>query len=174
VDPDNRRPVDFAALASALTSIDAEPDWRALAGAWPDGRVKFALTRRLLALRHRLPDVFTGGSYHPLATIGPHRKEIVAFARLSGRNAVIVVTARLFGRATEKGRRWPSGKTWNASVMAEGFSAMTSVFAGGKTVTGPRLVSSDLFEVLPVAVLQAQYTPARRERPRIKETAAAK
>jgi hypothetical protein len=93
---------------------------------------------------------------------------------LSGRNAVIVVTARLFGRATEKGRRWPSGKTWNASVMAEGFSAMTSVFAGGKTVTGPRLAASDLFEVLPVAVLQAQYTPARRERPRIKETAAAK
>ena len=84
VDPDNRRPVDFAALASALKSIDPEPDWRALAGAWPDGRVKFALTRRLLALRQQLPNIFTDGSYRPLAVIGPHRNEIVAFARLSG------------------------------------------------------------------------------------------
>jgi len=174
VDPDNRRSVDFVTLASALKSIRAEPDWRALAGAWPDARVKFALTRRLLALRQQLPEVFTAGSYRPLAVIGPHRKEFVAFARLSGRNAVIVVTGRLFARATKKGRQWPFGEAWNASVMTEGFSAMTSVFAGGKTVTGPRLAASDLFEVLPVAVLQAQYAPARRERPRITETATAK
>jgi (1->4)-alpha-D-glucan 1-alpha-D-glucosylmutase len=174
VDPDNRRPVDFAALASALTSIDAKPDWRALASTWPDGRVKFALTRRLLALRQQLPDVFTNGSYRPLAVIGTHRREIVAFARLSGRNAVIVVTGRLFGRATEKGRHWPSGAAWNASVMTEGFSAMTSIFAGGRTMTGPRLAAGDLFDVLPVAVLRAQCSPARPERLRIKETADAK
>src|SRR5262249_5290437 len=168
VDPDNRRPVDFAALASALKPIDPEPEWRALVGAWPDGRVKFALTRRLLALRQQLPNIFTDGSYRPLAVIGPHRNEIVAFARLSGRNAVIVVTGRLFGRATEQGRQWPSGNAWNASVMAEGFSAMTSIFAGGTTMTGPRLAAGDLFDVLPVAVLRALCAPARRERLRIK------
>jgi (1->4)-alpha-D-glucan 1-alpha-D-glucosylmutase len=174
VDPDNRRPVDFAARASALMSMGAEPDWRALASTWPDGRVKFALTRGLLALRQRLADIFTDGSYRPLATTGPHRNEIVAFARLAGRNAVIVVTGRRFGRATDKGRRWPAGGAWNASVATEGFSAMSNVLAGGNAMTGPTLAASELFEVLPVAVLQAQYTRARREQPRIKETAAAK
>jgi (1->4)-alpha-D-glucan 1-alpha-D-glucosylmutase len=174
VDPDNRRPVDFAALASALTSIDAKPDWRALASTWPDGRIKFALTRALLALRRRLPDIFTDGSYRPLAITGPHRNEIIAFARLAGRDAVIVVTGRRFGRATEKGRKWPSGGAWNAWVVTEGFSAMSNVLAGGNVMTAPTLAASDLFDVLPVAVLQAQYAPARRERPRIKETAAAK
>src|SRR5262245_38791811 len=148
--------------------MGVEPDWRALASAWPDGRVKFALMRGLLALRRRLADIFADGSYRPLATTGPHRSEIVAFARLSGRNAVIVVTGRRFGRATEKGRKWPSGGAWKASIVTEGFSAMSDVFAGGKVMTGPTLAASDLFDVLPVAVLQAQYTPARRERPRIK------
>jgi (1->4)-alpha-D-glucan 1-alpha-D-glucosylmutase len=173
VDPDNRRPVDFAALASALTSIDAKPDWRALASTWPDGRIKFALTRALLALRRRLADIFTDGSYRPIAITGPHRNEIIAFARLAGRNAVIVVTGRRFGRATEKGRKWPSAGAWNASVVTEGFSAISNVFAGGRAMTGPTLAVSGLFDVLPVAVLQAQCTAARRERPRTKETTAA-
>jgi (1->4)-alpha-D-glucan 1-alpha-D-glucosylmutase len=174
VDPDNRRPVDFAARVSALKSMGAEPDWRALASAWHDGCVKFALARGLLALRSQLAHIFADGSYRPLATTGPHRSEIVAFARLSGRNAVIVVSGRRFGRATERGRKWPSGGAWNASVVTDGFSAMSDVFAGGKAMTGPTLAVSDLFDVLPVAVLQAYYTATSRERPRIKDLAAAK
>jgi (1->4)-alpha-D-glucan 1-alpha-D-glucosylmutase len=174
VDPDNRRSVDFAAQASALNSIGEPPDWHALASKWPDGRVKFALMRQLLALRQRLPDVFTNGSYRPLAIVGPNRHELVAFARLGERNAVIVVSGRLFGRATQDGRRWPPGQAWNASVLADGFSTMRSVLALDKTMTGPSLAAADLFDVLPIAVLQARYTPAKRERPRTKVSAAAK
>jgi (1->4)-alpha-D-glucan 1-alpha-D-glucosylmutase len=174
VDPDNRRPVDFAARAAALNAIGEAPDWRVLASTWPDGRVKFALMRQLLALRQQLPDVFTEGSYRPLDVVGPNRREIVAFARLSERNAVIVVGGRLFGRATQDGRRWPPSQAWNASVLAEGFSAMRSILAVGKAMTGPRLAAADLFDVLPIAVLQAQYIPARRARPRTKVSAAAK
>ena len=39
VDPDNRRPVDFAACSAALQSIGDEPKWPALADTWPDGRI---------------------------------------------------------------------------------------------------------------------------------------
>jgi (1->4)-alpha-D-glucan 1-alpha-D-glucosylmutase len=174
VDPDNRRPVDFAARASVLNAIGEPPDWYALASTWPNGRVKFALTRQLLALRQQLPDVFAKGSYRPLGVVGPNRHEIVAFARLGEQNAVIVVTGRLFGRATQGGRRWPPAQAWNASVLAEGFSAMRTVLAIGKTMTGPSLAAADLFDVLPIAVLQARYAPAKRERPRTKVSAAAK
>jgi (1->4)-alpha-D-glucan 1-alpha-D-glucosylmutase len=174
VDPDNRRPVDFAVRASALNSIGEPPDWPALASTWPDGRIKLALMRQLLALRQQLPDTFTNGSYRPLDVVGPNRREIVAFARLGERSAVIVVSGRLFGRATQDGRRWPPSHAWNASISAEGFSALRSVLGVGKTTTGPRLAAADLFDVLPIAVLQAQYALARRERPRTKMSAAAK
>jgi (1->4)-alpha-D-glucan 1-alpha-D-glucosylmutase len=174
VDPDNRRSVDFAARASTLASIGQAPDWPALAGAWPDGRIKLALTRSLLALRSELADLFTNGAYRPLEVAGPNRREIVAFARVRERDAVIVVTGRFFGRATQEGRRWPPSQAWNASVLAEGFSAIRTVLPAGKAMTGPRLPAADLFEVLPIAVLHAQHTAVRGERTKVRVSAAAK
>ncbi len=164
VDPDNRRPVDLGARASLLESIGEAPDWRALAATWPDGRIKLALIRRHLALRQQWPEVFTSGSYRPLEVAGAHGNEIVAFARISGRDAVIVACGRLFGRATNDGRRWPSGDAWDATLAVEGFSGISNVLAAGKTITGPKLVVSELFDGLPVALLRAQHVPAKRER----------
>ena len=51
VDPDNRRPVDFAPRASTLGDGDLD----ALAGTWRDGRIKQALIARVLALRAARP-----------------------------------------------------------------------------------------------------------------------
>src|SRR4029077_2332089 len=51
VDPDNRRPVDFKSLQAALANVSDAPDWSALAAHWADGRIKLALTHRLLTLR---------------------------------------------------------------------------------------------------------------------------
>jgi hypothetical protein len=70
--------------------------------------------------------------------------------------------------------RWPPAQAWNASVLAEGFSHMRNVLAAGKTMAGPRLAAADLFDVLPIALVQAQYTPARRERPKARVSIAAK
>ena len=52
VDPDNRRPVDFAARADVLASVET-PDWGSLVQNWPDGHLKLAWTRHLLKLRDR-------------------------------------------------------------------------------------------------------------------------
>jgi len=56
VDPDNRRPVDFTARAGQLAR--GEPDWADLTAHWPDGRIKLALTQKLLLLRRELSDLF--------------------------------------------------------------------------------------------------------------------
>ena len=117
----------------------------------------------------RQPD--SGGA---LDVVGPNRRELVAFARLDERDAIIVVTGRLFGRATQNAARWPPAQAWNASVLAEGFSQIRNVLAAGKTMAGPRLAAADLFNALPIAVMQAQYTPARRERPKARVSVAAK
>ena len=86
VDPDNRRPVDFAERADTLAALET-PDWDALTEGWRDGRLKFAWTRHLLRLRNELPEVFTGGDYQPLTVGGPHRDHVIAFARRHGRAA---------------------------------------------------------------------------------------
>jgi (1->4)-alpha-D-glucan 1-alpha-D-glucosylmutase len=135
-----------------------------LATAWRDGRIKLALIHQHLALRHQLPDVFTNGSYRPLEVVGPNRNEIIAFARVSGREAVIVGCGRLFGRVTDNGRRWPLGSAWNAALAVEGFCDISNVLATGKTLAGTRLPASELFDAIPVALLRARYLPSKRER----------
>src|ERR1700761_4922533 len=90
VDPDNRRPVDFAMRANALAAMHT-PDWEKLLSSWPDGRLKLAWTAHLLKMRNELADVFSDGDYQPLEVSGPHRDHIIAFVRRRGRNAAIVV-----------------------------------------------------------------------------------
>jgi (1->4)-alpha-D-glucan 1-alpha-D-glucosylmutase len=165
VDPDNRRPVDFAARAAMLKSNASDSDWSALARDWPTGSVKLALTHSLLALRQRFARLFTDGSYHSLEVTGPHHDEIAAFARVSGRDAVIVVVGRMFGRTTEQGRVWPARDAWNGtSVSAGEFSSITAILPGKQMMPGPQLLVPELFHSLPVAILQAEYihTPAKR------------
>ncbi|WP_261402369.1 hypothetical protein [Chenggangzhangella methanolivorans] len=78
VDPDNRRPVDFAAREAALgkaeTPLEAAAHWR-------DGAVKQALIAATLAERARSPRLFSEGSYEPLEIEGPDADHVVAFAR---------------------------------------------------------------------------------------------
>lgn len=151
VDPDNRRPVDFAARRSLLRSLESA-DWPELAGAWPDGRIKFALTLRLLALRRQYADLFSAGVYQPLQISGPRRNEVVAFARRRGEDAVIVVVGRGFGCASDEGRRWPSAQAWDAEVSLDEFSQIRNVLWEREAASDV----SGLFGVLPVAVLHAR------------------
>ena len=77
VDPDNRRPLDWTALAEESRYLDADP-----VEAWAtegSGRVKMQVIARALGLRLEFPDSFGHGSdYSPLAASSPR---IVAFVR---------------------------------------------------------------------------------------------
>ncbi len=87
VDPDNRRPVDFDALAARLAALPAGAAAFAVPTS-PDA--KLAVTARLLALRRRMPAVFAAGSYEPVAA-GPG---VCAFRRRHP-DGEIFVAARL-------------------------------------------------------------------------------
>ncbi len=78
VDPDNRRPVDYAARRAALEE-DPGPDF--LLPSWRDGRIKQWTIRKILHQRQHSPDLFARGGYVPLSVHGPMRDRIVAFAR---------------------------------------------------------------------------------------------
>jgi (1->4)-alpha-D-glucan 1-alpha-D-glucosylmutase len=154
VDPDNRRPVDFAARAQALQIPGGSIDWAALAAAWPDGRIKLALTARLLAIRREFAPVLAQGDYRALEVEGPDRHEIVAFARCHDGEAVLVIVGRLFNRSSRGGRRWP--RDWNACVALDDFSALQQLLAAPQQLQGTRLAVAELFEALPVAVLRGR------------------
>jgi (1->4)-alpha-D-glucan 1-alpha-D-glucosylmutase len=156
VDPDNRRLVDFAARQASLSQMAEHLDWGDLATHWPDGRVKLALIQRLLAFRQRLAEVFAYGDYRPIPVNGPHRDEVLAFARSNPPNAAIVVVARLMKRASDGGRRWPTGDAWNGSVAVEGFSSLRNGLTGATLKDLPALPLSELFQQIPIAVLQAE------------------
>jgi (1->4)-alpha-D-glucan 1-alpha-D-glucosylmutase len=156
VDPDNRRSVDFASRSLAARSIPDEPDWRSLVADWTDGRVKLALTRRVLAFRKQAASVFTDGSYRRLEVTGPHRNEILAFARVCGRNAAVVIVGTLFARATENGRKWPQGSAWDASLITRDLCAVRNMLAPTGDLPAGELPVSQLFTAVPVAVLEAR------------------
>ena len=164
VDPDNRRPVDFAARAAALGRLGSSPDWAALAAAWPDGRLKLALTRALIALRNEHAALFADGGYRPLEVKGPHREHVVAFARTSGRGAVVIAVGRLFARFTEGGRRWPAAQDWDAALVLDGFSSIRDTLVTGRNWRQGDVPIAQLFDPVPVAILRA--TPIRKGAPR--------
>jgi (1->4)-alpha-D-glucan 1-alpha-D-glucosylmutase len=161
VDPDNRRPVDFAKRAAVLASLDA-PDWASLAQNWPDGHLKLAWTRHLLKLRSELAGVFAHGDYRPLQSTGPHGDHVIAFARRHGRDAVITAVAKSFAPISQGGRVWPRADAFDGALNLKGYSVEGIVSEAG--VTEVRL--SALFRDLPVAVLKARFEgdlkPARK------------
>jgi (1->4)-alpha-D-glucan 1-alpha-D-glucosylmutase len=103
VDPDNRRPVDWARRRRLLAELDeaaaAAPDRAQLAGELfkhkDDGRVKLYLIREALALRRARASLFASAAYRPLETRGALAERVCAFARADGGDAVLTVVPRL-------------------------------------------------------------------------------
>jgi (1->4)-alpha-D-glucan 1-alpha-D-glucosylmutase len=103
VDPDNRRPVDFAQLAAQLDGlrkiahdgIAGEAQWRDLWQHAADGRIKQLVTWRLLQLRGALDPLFRSGGYTALALRGEAANHAIAFARHHEGDVVLVIAARL-------------------------------------------------------------------------------
>lgn len=92
VDPDNRRPVDFAHRASMLAEIG---------GTTPpvdaSGATKLHVTTRALRLRRDEPDRFT--EYRPLHAEGPAAQHVLAFDR----GGAITVATRLPATLADSG-----------------------------------------------------------------------
>ncbi len=91
VDPDNRRPVDYAARRASLDRGESPAE--ALAH-WRDGHVKQAVIHRLLKLRDSHPGLFAEGDYQPLHVIGDQANHVLGFMRQHAGQAVLVVVPR--------------------------------------------------------------------------------
>jgi (1->4)-alpha-D-glucan 1-alpha-D-glucosylmutase len=164
VDPDNRRPVDFALRAGYLQSLKGPPS--ELLAQREDGRIKLWVTHRLLCLRRELPELFVGGSYTPLLTGGRAHKHqhVAAFARQANGHALLVAAPLLTAILTRGAMVAPIGhEIWRDDWLTVPAAASYRDVLTGHTLKAVEqddgkivLPLREVFADLPVAVLLAR------------------
>lgn len=90
VDPDNRRPVDFAAKAVRLDAARRETP-EALVATWRDGRIKARVILEGLALRAEAPGLFASSA--TLERLSAPDSPVAAFWRQNGHEKALAVVA---------------------------------------------------------------------------------
>lgn len=160
VDPDNRRGVDFVAREVALAGVMAsyregrldDDTLLALREDLPSGRLKLLLTARLLALRKARPAVFANGAYVPLEVTGPAADHVVAFARVRGDDAVVVIATRLLATLGDDG-----ALAWRGTAVmlppGSGDTWCDALTGANVSCTGQRVALDAALPVVPFAVL---------------------
>ena len=133
VDPDNRRPVEFALRRRLLNEAQSAP-LASMLDDWTDGRVKLFTLARALTYRRAHADLFLYGDYQPLSgdTDDPH---VIAFGRRREGHEVIVVVPRFFAALMGGVPRTPLGvECWKMTSIRLprrlAHARLTNIFTG--------------------------------------------
>jgi (1->4)-alpha-D-glucan 1-alpha-D-glucosylmutase len=120
VDPDNRRPVDFARLAQALDASAPDDPF-----APP---VRLHLVRDLLGLRRAHPALFADSCYAAAAVSGPRADHVLAFRRIGRSEELRVAVALRLAGALEgtDTRIVPEPQWWDGTSVDFGTGAVAA------------------------------------------------
>jgi (1->4)-alpha-D-glucan 1-alpha-D-glucosylmutase len=120
VDPDNRRPVDFAAVNQLLDGLERLPVYERATS-------KLYAIHKLLQLRRDDPELFAQGDYHALQVEGARKEHVLAFARTYQDRSCIVIVPRWTAKLMEAANELPLGeRVWADTRVALGNGAQTS------------------------------------------------
>ena len=143
VDPDNRRPVDYALRARLLAGL-ADGPVPGIEGLDDEGAAKLLVVSRALDLRRRRAEVFgPSGSYQPLTAEGPLAGHVVAFSR---GGAAVTVAPRLPVRLGNEGG-------WGDTTLDLPVGRWVDVLTGA-SYDGGTLRLAHLLGAFPVALLE--------------------
>jgi (1->4)-alpha-D-glucan 1-alpha-D-glucosylmutase len=179
VDPDNRRAVDYARRRALLADLrrsfesggEDAAHARELFDSMDDGRLKLYVIWRALTLRARRPVLFERGRYVALPVAGAHAAHVCAFARVHEGGSALTVVPRLLLDLTAGATRSPLGTVWaDTRIVLPSPMTYRDVLTGAiresrPASKGARLTIGDLFDTLPVAVLETVPVPASATRP---------
>jgi (1->4)-alpha-D-glucan 1-alpha-D-glucosylmutase len=185
VDPDNRRPIDYALRRKLLEEMephlndvecakDNEGRNRFVADILKninDGRIKMYVIAMILRLRRAQPDLFTDGRYIPLEVTGPAAEHVLAFARERGGTWAIVVVPHLVAtllkldNAERLAPIDPSTAVRGQDVWQDTAITLPGQLANKRlsnlftcenvATSGGQLLLSNVFDTLPVSVILA-------------------
>lgn len=157
VDPDNRRPVDFALRERLLAEVtkaldgDRETALCTMLDRWQDGRIKLALVATALRFRAGNPALFASGSYEPLAVEGEDAECVCGFLRQFEETSLLVAVQRF----PLRGEAGPVRASIVAGPAHGDISGAWRDLLSGRSVTAAdgALPATELFPTLPVALL---------------------
>ncbi|MBD3331568.1 malto-oligosyltrehalose synthase [candidate division GN15 bacterium] len=157
VDPDNRRPVDFASRKRILERI-GEPNTntdellKSLRDEMHSGAIKLYTIQRSLSHRHNLHELYANGEYIPLVASGPLSNHVVAFARSHESVWSLVVVPRLMTDLVGE-NQFPHGRAvWKSTCIQ---LPETAPNQWRNIFTGKQVDSDD--DVLPIAGMLADF-----------------
>jgi (1->4)-alpha-D-glucan 1-alpha-D-glucosylmutase len=171
VDPDNRRPVDYARRRDVLASLERHASTGDPAGLVDellrerrDGRIKTFVIARALAARAQRRVTFERGEYIPLHTTGARRDSVFAFARTFEDDVAVTCVPRLPASLVPDTSTPPIGSAVWADTVIElpqewrPGRRFRNVFTGNELEPSqadgrPALAVSVLFDRFPVAIL---------------------
>jgi (1->4)-alpha-D-glucan 1-alpha-D-glucosylmutase len=175
VDPDNRRPIDFALRRAMLEEIDGilatsnserGDAVSAVMQHWQDGRIKMLLTSAGLRMRRGWPDLFSSGRYVPLVTDSAVKAGLVGFARILDDRAVLFVAPRLVASLVGNDDGLPlGGDTWKTSRILLPADLAGRTFRHELTAASIKpssagaetwLFAGQIFDKVPVGILRTE------------------
>jgi malto-oligosyltrehalose synthase len=157
VDPDNRRPVDFARRRTIL----AVPNVLSALDRWRDGGLKSAIVARTLALRRALPEVFVAGRYEPVIAQGPMADYVVAFLRRHNDDVTLTVVPRLPTRLLAAADRLAlDASAWRDTTLsfAESFSLKSVLDPEMAPVVERNIALRQLLWRVPIALFSTRLS----------------
>ncbi|MGO9057116.1 MAG: malto-oligosyltrehalose synthase [Candidatus Binataceae bacterium] len=168
VDPDNRGPVDYSIRMAMLAEIkragaaDRLALVRKLFADPADGAIKMYVTATALGLRGRNEVVFRQGAYTALETSGNCMRKVIAFARGSAQDHVIVAAGRFFAEFAPLPDACTGDRTWQDTFLSVPSGLLHECYVElftGQEIRADRdrdrrqLCMGDIFAHLPVAML---------------------
>jgi (1->4)-alpha-D-glucan 1-alpha-D-glucosylmutase len=171
VDPDNRRPVDYAMRMEMLDELIRKENGsgplnllQSLVAEKENGMIKLYVIYKALVFRRENKDLFSNGEYVPLECHDARCDTICAFLRRHGHRNVITVVPRLLRKVLAGGEELPLGRNvWDDSTIIVPSSDIgvkyRNIFTGetvavAKSEEANSLRLADIFANSPVAILE--------------------
>jgi (1->4)-alpha-D-glucan 1-alpha-D-glucosylmutase len=152
VDPDNRRPVDYAKRMELLRA-SAAPE--ALLEDLSSGQAKMHVIREGLRLRAERPELFLEPSYAPLYADGGLEDTVVSFMISKGEHRIIAVAPRLFAHLLKDGDAMIPAAAWGEARLPVPPGHYQDVLTGKRyDIASEGIHVAQLLDRFPVALLK--------------------
>jgi (1->4)-alpha-D-glucan 1-alpha-D-glucosylmutase len=164
VDPDNRRPIDFAVRIKMIQTIikmeteNLDTLMETLLSTMNTGQIKLYVLYKGLKLRKSKQDIFAKGQYIALSTNGTHQQSIIGFVKKYAGSCIAMIVPR-FLTGLVGPNELPLGKRiWGDTAIEMHKDALPALWRNvltNETFPGAELyLAGDLFSKFPIAILE--------------------